>query len=164
MCTSMQDAVVDGQFLRTYKMLATIFRKNPKMTIMEEIFNFLSLHWLEIVGLLLAYFGIILPILQYLSQRKQEERDKRFNNFHRLVREMVEPDPVTGNIMLDRQIAVTFEFRNYPEYFAITKRLLSDLRNQWNAFPRLIIETDLTLQYIEYKRTFVLFRIFKKKP
>jgi hypothetical protein len=134
------------------------------MIIMDKYFNFLSLHWLEIVGLLLAYFGIILPILQYLNQRKQEERDKRFNNFHRLVRELVEADPVTRIIMLDRQIAVTYEFRNYPEYYAITERLLSDLRNQWNGFPRLIIETNLTLKYIEYKRTFVLFRIFKKRP
>lgn len=131
---------------------------------MENILNFLSLHWLEIIGLLLAYFGVLLPILQYLNQRRQEERDKRFNNFHRLVKELVEADPVTKTIMLDRQIAVAFEFRNYPAYYAIIERLLKDLRNQWIGLPRLTTEIDLTLKYIEYKRTFVLFRIFKSKP
>ena len=132
---------------------------------MKKIIDFVSEHWIEISGLFLAYFGLVLPIIQYLNRRKQEERDKRFSNFHRLIKEFVEPDPVTNRLMLDRQIAVAFEFRNYPEYFDIIERLLTDLRNQWqNTHQRLLTELDLTLSYIRYRRTFILFRVFKKKP
>ncbi len=131
---------------------------------MDKVIDFFNFHWIEIIGLLLAYFAILLPTRQYIGQRRQEERDKRFNNFHRLVKDLVEADPVTKDIKLDRQIATAFEFRNYPEYFPITKRLLTDLKTQWGKFPRLVTELDLTLRYIEYKSTFIVFRLFKKKP
>lgn len=133
--------------------------------IMEKIIEFASKNMFEIVGLLFAYFGIILPIVQYINRRKQEERDKRFTNFHKLVKKLVEPDPVTNNIMLDRQIAIVFELRNYPEYFELIERIIRGLRAQWqNINARLLIEFDLTLDFIKYKRTFILFRVFKKRP
>ena len=132
---------------------------------MEKIIEFASKNMFEIVGLLFAYFGIILPIVQYINRRKQEERDKRFTNFHKLVKKLVEPDPVTNNIMLDRQIAIVFELRNYPEYFELIERIIRGLRAQWqNINARLLIEFDLTLDFIKYKRTFILFRVFKKRP
>lgn len=131
---------------------------------MNKVIYFINLHWIEVIGLLLAYFAILLPVQQYIGQRRQEERDKRFNNFHRLVKDLVETDPVTKDIKLDRQIAAAYEFRNYPEYYPITKRLLTDLKAQWDKVPRLVTELDLTLKYIEYKRTFIILRLFNKKP
>jgi hypothetical protein len=133
---------------------------------MGILFDFISKYWLEIIGILLTYFGLILPILKYLNLRKIEERDKRFINFHRLVKEFVEPDPITKMLMLDRQIAVVYEFRNYPEYFELINRLLHGLREQWKdiAHPRLLTELDLTLDYIKYKRSWFLIKIFKKRP
>jgi hypothetical protein len=132
---------------------------------MKVIFDFIKDHPIELIGLILAYLSLVVPILQYLNSRKQEERDKRFNNFHRLVKELVEGDPVTKIIMLDRQIATIFEFRNYPEYFDIIERLLIGLKETWaGGSQRLLIELDLTLKYIEYKREFFILRLFNKRP
>ena len=54
--------------------------------------------------------------------------------------------------MLDRQIATCFELRNFPEYFEITKRILSDLKVQWeqdSRNKRITVEIDHTIKYIE---------------
>jgi hypothetical protein len=132
---------------------------------MKEIIEFIKNHPIELIGLLLAYLALVLPLLQYLNSRKQEERDKRFNNFHRLVKELVELDPVSKTIKLDRQIATIFEFRNYSEYFDIIERLLLGLKVTWTKeSQRLLAELDLTLLYIKYKREFFLLRVFKKRP
>jgi hypothetical protein len=135
--------------------------------IINIILEFLKGHWIELLGILLSYFGIILPIYQYLSQKKIEERDKRFITFHRLVKEFVEPDSQTEKLYLDRQIAIAYEFRNFPEYYEVISRMLKDLKNQWTTSnnsktQRLLVEMDLTLMYINDKRTFILMRIFKK--
>jgi hypothetical protein len=132
---------------------------------MKVIFDFIKDHLIELVGLILAYLGLIVPILQYLNSKKTEERDKRFNNFHRLVKELVDLDPITKTIKLDRQIATVFEFRNYPEYFDIIERLLLGLKENWaGESKRILTEIDLTLKYIRYKRIFMLFRVFQRKP
>ena len=127
--------------------------------------DYLKDHLFEIIGLLIAYFGLVVPIFRYLNQRKLEERDKRFLNFDGLIKELVEPGK-DGQVMLDRQIAVIYELRNYPKYFDLSKRMLSDLKVAWQKedYPRIIKEIELTLEYIEYKRTSLLKRIIMRKP
>ena len=127
--------------------------------------DYLKDHLFEIIGLLIAYFGLVVPIFRYLNQRKLEERDKRFVNFHGLIKDLVEPGK-DGQVMLDRQIAVIYELRNYPKYFDLSKRMLSDLKVAWQKedYPRIIKEIELTLEYIEYKRTSLLKRIIMRKP
>lgn len=54
--------------------------------------------------------------------------------------------------MLDRQIGIIFELRNYPEYFEVTKRILFDLRSKWandSANERIIREIKYTEFYME---------------
>jgi hypothetical protein len=82
-------------------------------TIQSTASDLLQNHFWELVGVIIAYLSLVFPIIQYLNQKKLEERDKRFTNFHKLVKEFVEPDTQTGVMKLDRQIAVAFEFRNY---------------------------------------------------
>lgn len=63
--------------------------------------------------------------------------------------------------MLDRQIATCFELRNFPEYFEVTKRILSDLYLQWNKDDRnkrIVKEIKYTLKYITiYNCSFFVF-------
>ena len=127
--------------------------------------DYLKDHLFEIIGLLIAYFGLVVPIFRYLNQRKLEERDKRFLNFDGLIKELVEPGK-DGQVMLDRQIAVIYELRNYPKYFDLSKRMLSDLKVAWQKedYPRIIKDIDLPLEYLDYKRTSLLKRIIMRKP
>lgn len=90
---------------------------------------------------------------KYLKQRAIEIRDRRFEVYHTLIQRLVEPAP-GAVIMLDRQIAVVYELRNFPEYYDVTLRILRGLRDTWKSAPaneRLLSEIDLTLAYVESK-------------
>lgn len=118
---------------------------------MEEYVKYAKDHFIEFIGLLIAYFSLIVPIQQYLGQRRLEEKDKRFNNYHRLIKELVSPDSQGQLIMIDRQIAVIFELRNYPEYYELSIRILEDLKVIWEQHTlanRLVNEMNLTVDFI----------------
>lgn len=125
---------------------------NRVLESIKHIWSYVIDHPVEVAGLIVAYFSLILPIRQYLNQRKLDERDKRFNNYHRLIKELVGPD---GTVLMDRQIAVVFELRNYPEYYDVSKRILLGCRNSWSntnqSLERLIQEIDYTIIYIDKK-------------
>jgi hypothetical protein len=116
--------------------------------------------------------------IKYLSQRRIEIRDRRFRTYHSLIRDFVQPQG--GATWLDRQIAVAYEFRNFPEYYGVTFRILRDLRAQWGAIQpqapagaiqpqapageRLLSEMDLTLAFVQWHRLPWIKRGFRRKP
>ena len=101
------------------------------------------------IPLLVVLIPLAYQVWQFLDQRKRELRDKRFEIFHRLIRDLVEPSEGRITMKLDRQIAIIFELRNFPEYAEVTERILKGLRENWSKntdnFARLITEIDLTL-------------------
>ena len=115
--------------------------------------------WIEIVGLLIAFLTFFLPLYKYITQKREELRDKRFQTYHNLIQKLVQPDD-DGVLMLDRQIATAYEFRNYPEYYELTERIFTDLKEQWSSDDnntRIVKELDLTINYINntwYKNIF----------
>ena len=112
-----------------------------------------------LLAVLLTLLGVILGIAYqawtFLDQRKRELRDKRFVIFHGLIRDLVEPTEGKTEIKLDRQVAIIFELRSFPEYGEVTGRILrawrdhlSKLTGQEPQFARLITEIDLTMGYL----------------
>lgn len=77
-------------------------------------------------------------------------KDQRFRTYHDLLDQLVNEQRYPDRkIKLDRQIAIIFELRNFPEYFEVTKRIFEGLKEDWSeGSPRAIKEIDLTLQYI----------------
>lgn len=118
-----------------------------------EITKFLIDNWDKIVGIVLAYFALLLPIYKYLQEKRLEEKDKRFLNYHRLIDELIGGPGKTS--MLDRQIAIIYEFRNFKEYYPVTLRILTGLKQTWsdqgdtNKNKRLADEINFTEQYIK---------------
>ena len=91
-----------------------------------------------------------------VTQRKAEGRERDFLAFHKLIKELVAPDPESGVAWLDRQAAIVFELRHFPRYYEFTERMLRGLKEKWAAdpgfrWPRLIEEINLTLDYIKNK-------------
>ncbi|MEJ8747621.1 MULTISPECIES: hypothetical protein [Phocaeicola] len=116
---------------------------------------------LKIAGLIITLLGIIVPMYKFISEKNLKQRDLRFNTYHLLIKDLVEPDKETGKIMLDRQIATCFELRHFPEYFELTRRILCDLYSQWGQDTRnerILKEIKYTLKYIKiYNYTFFIF-------
>ncbi len=82
-----------------------------------DIKKFLIGNWDKIIGIVLAYFGLVLPIFKYLQEKRLEEKDKRFLNYHRLIDELIGGPNKTP--MLDRQIAIIYELRNFKDYYPV---------------------------------------------
>lgn len=112
-----------------------------------------------IVAVILGYYTIFKPLYDYVKAQKFKRKDKRFKTYHNLIDTFVGAGGAAA--MLDRQIVIVFEFRNFPEYYKVTKRVLEGLRVQWNVprnvVQRLIAEMDITIEYIDssyFKRRF----------
>jgi hypothetical protein len=83
----------------------------------------------------LAFFLSLLTaacgLYHYISIKRSEERARRFASFHELV------DALNGNDkgdapFIDRQIAVVYEMRNFPEYYPVTLRILERSLLSWS--------------------------------
>ncbi len=123
---------------------------------MTQLVGWLSSHGaaLSIVGAAVAF---MVSTTQQIAQRKAEAAERQFQAFHKLVKELVSPDPADGVMWIDRQAAVAFELRNFPRYYEYTERMLMALKEKWGAdpkfqWPRLVEEIDLTLKHIERKK------------
>jgi hypothetical protein len=116
--------------------------------------------WLSTNTAALSIFGAAVAFIwstyQQVTQRKAEARERDFQAFHRLVKELVSPDSADGVMRLDRQAAVVFELRQLPLYYDFTERMLMGLKKGWAGNPdvqsRLIEETDITVKHIQQNR------------
>lgn len=105
------------------------------------------------LGVLLAALTFVWSAYGFIVVRRKEQQAHEFEAFHRLIKELVSPDPDTQSTWIDRQMAAVFELRHFPRYYEVTVRILGGLREQWSSIPdskrhRLIEEIDLTLQHI----------------
>jgi hypothetical protein len=106
---------------------------------------------LSILG---AGVAFIWSTTQQIIQRRAEAHERAFQAFHKLVKDLVSPDPAVRGLYLDRQAAVVFELRHFPRYYEFKERMLQALKETWKAdqWSRLAKEIDLTLEYIQRKK------------
>jgi hypothetical protein len=74
-------------------------------------------------------------VLQFVSVRKREAQEREFGKYHTLIERLVSPDK-SGEMFLDRQVAVVFELRNFPRYYDCTQRILEGLKQHWGVEKR----------------------------
>ena len=107
-------------------------------------------------------------LFQYFDTRKRELRFKEFETYHKLIKELVEPDNSQEKMYIDRQSTILFELRNYKKYYPLSYRTLSNLKEKWKKeqgeYERLLEELDLTLNFLEKKvKNHIITRIFASK-
>ena len=112
--------------------------------------------WLSSNAAALGIFGAALAFIvsttMQVVQRRAEAREREFQTFHRLVKDLVSPEAPGGTVWEDRQAAVEFELRNFPRYYEFSEPMLSRLRGIWGPWPRLIQEIDLTLEFTKQQK------------
>jgi hypothetical protein len=91
--------------------------------------------------------------IQFILVRRRDQRAHEYETYHRLIKELVQPDPDSQVAWIDRQVAVVFELRHFPRYYPVTERILNNLRKKFTAdpnfsWPYLTEEIDLTLRHI----------------
>ncbi len=132
------------------------------MSVFETIWT-----WLNDNAGALGVLFVVLPLAwsawAYLSLKRRELREHRFQTYHKLIQQLVEREDPNLPMKLDRQIAVVFELRNFKEYFPVTPRILKGLREDWQDHGpeskrnRLLQEIEESIKFIEPKtRRFAL--------
>lgn len=116
------------------------------LSILEFIKNYGT--QLSAVGAMIA---IIFGIYKYQIERKTTLFWKEFEVFHKLIKELVEPEIQDQLMKLDRQIAIVFELQNYKRYYPVSLRILKGLKSTCDEVKhkRLIDEIDISIKQIE---------------
>ena len=88
---------------------------------------------------------------------KKHLRDQRFKTYHDLIDQFVNEQRYPDRtIKLDRQIAIVFELRNFPEYYEVSKRILrgwlNEKEEEKRRIPRLFEEIEISLECMERNR------------
>ena len=119
------------------------------MTI-EDILNFIKDNQIElyVLGVTIAF---LFSIYKYYINRKTELYWKEFEIYHKLLKDLVQPEVENGTMYQDRQVAIIFELKNFKRYYPISEKILKELRKTWINNNRLVEEIDLTLEHIRCK-------------
>ena len=121
------------------------------MTWFTHIVSFLSTHGTGL-GVLGAAVAFTWSVWKFFDVRQRDFKNREFETYHRLIKELVQPDKDVG-IFLERQIAIVFELRHFERYSEVSVRLLKGLKELWGAdvakHKRVLEEIDLTLNHLE---------------
>lgn len=112
--------------------------------------------WTNVIGLLAILAPIIWAVCQHYSNLKQERQIKEFDNYHRLIKELVQPEKSDEPMYVDRQAAIIYELRNFKRYYPISYRTLKGLQKNWSengVYPRLLEEISLSIAFFEKKKS-----------
>tara|TARA_B100000767_G_C19237238_1_gene317730 strand:+ start:24 stop:383 length:360 start_codon:yes stop_codon:yes gene_type:complete len=105
------------------------------------------------LGILLAVIPIAWAAVQYLWAQRNELKHRRFETYHDLIKKLVQSEDPDQTMMLDRQIAIIFELRNFKEYYPVSLRILRGLKDTWSDDKRRRVreEIDESINFISKK-------------
>ncbi len=117
------------------------------MSSLTEFFSWITINAAGLAAIA-TFIGVFIPLFQYISVRKSENRKHTFEAYHNLLKDLLDP----STPRLDRQVAVVFELRNFKDYYPVSIRILEGLRVEWDlprTKLRLIKEIDLAIDYMK---------------
>lgn len=109
-----------------------------------------------VVSAALAAIPLLWLAFQYIFQKRQEQRNRRFETYHALIKQLAQPETKGEPMRLDRQLAVIFELRRFPEYYEPSLRIFRGMREHWakktkigKKRKRWLEELDATIAWME---------------
>jgi hypothetical protein len=89
----------------------------------------LILKYLSIITVAGAAVSFVIGLIKYLDQRAREERNKRYQLFHNLIREISGRNVTDSTtIALTQQLAAIYELKHFKEYAYAAVPILEYLR------------------------------------
>lgn len=97
---------------------------------------------LDVIGVTFTVFAFLLSIAalafsayRYVTVRRDELRNQRYEQYHTLLMKVGRGTDDQGPMKLVSQRAFIYELRHFPEYCALTKRILESLLSDWKKDP-----------------------------
>lgn len=108
-----------------------------------------------IIGVIINVSAFIFSIHQYNDTRKKDQKNRDFEAYHKIIKELVQSDNSDNSLYIDRQASILYELRHFERYYEISYRTVVGLKNKWekvpDQFPRLLEECDLTIIFLKNK-------------
>lgn len=131
------------------------------ISVLKHIFNFLesydgalTLIWTIGAALIVS----TLKFFQFINIKRKDAKQRDYENYHKLIKDLNQSDTPGEDIKLYRQVAIVYELRNFPRYFQVTKRILSNWpRKQDPQLVSLYKEMDDAVAYMNYNNIFRFF-------
>jgi hypothetical protein len=108
----------------------------------------------EFFGIIISFLGVVIPLAIFLVSKNKEQKQINFEKFHTYLIKGI--SNLKGDTGLDDQVAIIYEFRNYPEYYPVVRRLLHFQIDRWKKelkesphYSLLIDEAEETFKYID---------------
>lgn len=107
------------------------------------------------LSLLAVFIGIIFSVYKYFDTKNREQNRKEFEEYHQLIKDLVEPENDLKPLYMDRQASVVYELKHFKRYYPLSLRTLKSLRKTWSKKidenSRVIEEIDLTIEFLKHK-------------
>lgn len=84
-----------------------------------------------ILSLLVTVAVLAFSSLRYVTVRRDELRNQRYERYHYILRAVSQGSDLNGRLKLISQRAYIYELRHFPEYKKLTIRLLLSLLAEW---------------------------------
>ena len=91
--------------------------------------------WVTVLTFLLSVAVLAFSALRYVTVRRDELRSLRYEQYHELLLKVSRGTDGQGLLKLVSQRAFIYELRHFPEYKALTNRLLESLLSEWKEDP-----------------------------
>lgn len=88
-----------------------------------------------VLAFLLSVIVLAFSAYRYVSVRRDELRNQRYEQYHSLLLKISRGVDTQGPLKLVSQRAFIYELRHFPEYSGLTKRLLESLLSEWKENP-----------------------------
>jgi len=88
-----------------------------------------------VLAFLLSVGVLAFSAYRYVTVRRDELRNQRYEQYHTLLMKVSRGTDDQGPMKLVSQRAFIYELRHFPEYSALTKRLLESLLSDWKKDP-----------------------------
>lgn len=109
--------------------------------------------WVTVLTFLLSVAVLAFSALRYVTVRRDELRNLRYEQYHALLLKVSRGTDCQGLLKLVSQRAFIYELRHFPEYSALTKRLLESLLSEWKEDPeksaKLMFEIQETIRALK---------------
>lgn len=114
----------------------------------------MNLNWTILIAVATSIISGLWTVYQYIETKKREQNLKEFENYHKLIKELVQPDG-SNSMYIDRQAAVIFELTHFKRYYSFSHRTLLGLKEKWgqapDQYPRLMDELDRAIEFLKDK-------------
>jgi hypothetical protein len=88
-----------------------------------------------VLAFLLSIIMLAFSAFRYVSVRRDELKSQSYERYHSLLLKISRGSDNQGILKLISQRAFIYELRHFPEYSALTKRLLESLLSEWKEDP-----------------------------